>query len=546
MGLSDPPREAGPVGAAQLADLPVWRADRLLQGAVRGRRYVHNPAVDDGLLLLSRGAAAVLDGADGQPLGALVAAIPAPADALPGLWHDAGRLLRLGMLRHPRAETLRVAQALAIAPSAPKERVFDLWLHVTNDCNLDCPYCYIHKSPVHMDQDAMERTLGAIEAAARAGHTDRVHVRYAGGEPMLRLAALQRFHEAAIARCAAHGVRYSAAILTNGTVVPRGATAWVRDAGIGVSVSIDGLGAGQDAMRPTRNGRGSWSHLERGLDAWQGAGIRPYGLVTLGEHNVEQAPELVSWLLARGLGFRLSLVRDLEWGAGALDDRHGASRRHERAPLGRDTILEGEALYAVVRPLMAAYDRIEAHVAASLDAGATPSPPLRATHRFCDLSPLRPIRKACGAGSSYAAVSQTGQLSPCQAALHHEAETSLLDGQRSIVEVARAHQPFGAFSRDTGNPTCQTCRHQASCAGGCPLLLHRRDGHIDGRSPYCEVFRAVIPRMVRIFALELMAEQLRAQAQAQSRATGATATAVASQPTSGVSVGFATEFERVG
>ena len=505
---------ATPSLAAQLSDVPVWRADRLLHGVVRGRRYVHNPAVDNGLVLLSRGAAALLDGADGQPLAALMTSTQAPPSALPGLWTDAALLLRHGMLRHPRADTLRVAQALDLAPAPPHERVFDLWLHVTNDCNLDCPYCYIHKSAVHMDQDAMERTLGAIEAAARAGQTDRVHVRYAGGEPMLRLSALQQFHEAAIARCAAHGVRYSAAILTNGTVVPRGATAWVREAGIGVSVSIDGLGAGQDAMRPTRNGSGSWSHLERGLDAWQSAGIRPYGLVTLGEHNVEQAPELVDWLLARGLGFRLSLVRDLEWGAGVLDDRHGASRRHERAPLGRDTILQGEALYAVVRPLMAAYDRIEAHVAACLDNGSRPTPPLRATHRFCDLSPLRPIRKACGAGSSYAAISQTGQLSPCQAALHHEAETSLLDGHRSIIEVARSHQPFGAFSREAGNPTCASCRHQLSCAGGCPLLLHRRDGHIDGRSPYCEVFRAVIPRMVRIFALELLADQTRALASA--------------------------------
>ena len=495
--------------ATQLADVPVWRADRLLQGAVRGRRYAHNPAVDDGLVLLSRGAGALLDHADSQPLGALIEGVGAPAAALRGLWSDAALLMRHGMLRHPPAETLRVARALGTAVTTQRERVFDLWLHVTNDCNLDCPYCYIHKSPVHMGDEAMERTLAAIEAAARAGHTDRVHVRYAGGEPMLRLAALQRFHEAAIARCAAHGVRYSAAILTNGTVVPRGATDWVREAGIGVSVSIDGVGAGQDTMRPTRNGRGSWAHLERGLDTWQGAGIRPYGLVTLGEHNVRQAPELVSWLLDRGLGFRLSLVRDLEWGAGALDDRHGASRRHERAPLGRDTILQGEALHAVLRPLMAAYDRIEAHVAACVEAGTTPHPPMRATHRFCDLSPMRPIRKACGAGSSYAAISQTGQLSPCQAALHHEAETSLLDGQRSIVEVARAHQPFGAFAREVGNPVCGSCRHQASCAGGCPLLLHRRDGHIDGRSPYCEVFRAVIPRMVRIFALELLAEQRR-------------------------------------
>ena len=37
-------------------------------------------------------------------------------------------------------------------------------------------------------------------------------------------------------------------------------------------------------------------------------------------------------------------------------------------------------------------------------------------------------------------------------------------------------------------------------------MLYRRDGHVEGRSPYCEVFRAVLPRILRIAALELVYE----------------------------------------
>jgi hypothetical protein len=38
---------------------------------------------------------------------------------------------------------------------------------------------------------------------------------------------------------------------------------------------------------------------------------------------------------------------------------------------------------------------------------------------------------------------------------------------------------------------------------------------VNGRSPYCEVFKAVIPRIVRIAAVELLGEQRRRQAQGQ-------------------------------
>lgn len=494
-----------------LAALPAWRADRLLHGVVRGQRYVHNPAVADALVLLSPAAAAMLDGADGRTLGEIAAAWADTEAGRARLLAAAPLLLRNGLLRVPREATARWRRP---QPTRPVERVFDLWLHVTNDCNLDCPYCYIHKGPQHLSEASSARVLDAIEAAAAAGHADRIHVRYAGGEPMLQFRTLQRFHLEATERCARHGVGYSAAILTNGTVAPPDAVAWVREVGLGVSVSIDGLGAVQDAMRPTRHGRGSADHLSRGLDAWQQGGVRPYALVTLGDSNLDGLDALVAWLLERRMGFRLSLVRDLEWGAGTLDDQHGAARRHATAPSGAydaDGVLAGEALQRVRGAVLAAYDRIEAAVAADVDAGRAPTPPFRATHRFCDLSPFRPIRKACGAGSSYAAIGQSGDISPCQAALHHETERMRIDGARSIVAQGRAHRPFGAFEREVGNATCNSCRHQQSCAAGCPLLLARRDGHIDGRSPYCEVFRAVLPRIVRIAALELWGEAQRAQ-----------------------------------
>ncbi len=461
---------------------------------MRGQAWLHNPYGFNALALISPLAWRIWSAADGRTVAEVLTELPeVPTERalaeLPLLWRN-GFLLSPGM-----------------APQRPQEkpeRVFNAWLHLTNACNLACPYCYIHKSTNHMEGHVSQKTLEAIEATARSGDVDRVHVRFAGGEPMLQFAQMQQFFADATARCQPHGVKFSAAVLTNGTLVPEGATDWLLANDVSVSVSIDGIGAVQDAMRPVKGGGASFARLEAGLDTFLAAGIRPYILITVGESNIDGLAELTDWLLARDLSFRYSLVRDLEWGASALDDRHGAAdaKMHQAEP---QTLLTGEPLARVQQALAQAYDRIEQHLVATYAAGRRPRSSFRQSHRFCDLELWRPIEQACGAGRSYVAIAETGAVSPCQAALHHTGTQPIR--AESLLVQARAQTQFQPFARKALNAECARCQFKASCAGGCPLLLYRREGHVDGRSPYCEVFRAVIPRILRISALEMMLQR---------------------------------------
>lgn len=469
--------------------LPVRRARDLQRGTVKGRAYAHNPNGHDALALLSRRADAILSAADGRTLAEVSSELgmaDLPSADLPTLWRN-------GFLHTP-----------GVKPAAPPkpERVFNAWLHLTNACNLACPYCYIHKSKRHMSGHVVEQVLAALEATAADDKVDRIHVRYAGGEPMLRFAAMQAFHAQATEVCAKHGVKFSAAVLTNGAVVPKGALQWLKDQRVSVSVSIDGVGAVQDRMRPSVSGGESSALVQAGLDAYQGAGIDPYMLVTVGDSNLDGLPELTEFLLQRKLWFRYSLVRDLQWGAGILDDRHGADGRGQEPS---EALLEGPELQRLQGVLGQCYAAIERHVetenTVALRAGRMPAVGFRRGHRFCDLQPWAPIGKACGAGKSYLAIGDDGQVSPCQAALHR-AGTQPIRPQ-SLLLQARGQTQLPEFERDRGNAVCARCPHRASCAGGCPLLLHRREGHVNGRSPYCHVFKAVLPRIVHIAALEL-------------------------------------------
>lgn len=489
---------------------PLRRGRAVLQGAVHHAKlgrvaYAHNPELPDALVLLSRRAEALLHAAEGQSGRDLLQQLGHAGDAK--LWRsELGTLLRNGMLYQPGA--VRPPRADVSLPRV--ERVFNAWLHLTNACNLACPYCYIHKSKRHLSDHVVETLLAAIESTAEAGEVDRIHVRYAGGEPLLRFEVLQRFHADALVRCAAHGVRYSAAVLTNGTAIRPEMVDWLRAQEVAVSVSIDGVGAAQDQMRPVVGGGSSWERVQRGIALLQAGGITPYILITVGESNLDALPQLTDWLLSRQLGFRYSLVRDLSWGSGLLNDRQGAAEMAGRKPDGAAParsvgMLTGPSLLRLQRVLGECYDRIEASVADAVTRGQPVQPGFRRSHKFCDLSPWQPIQQACGAGRSYLAVGDDGAVSPCQAALH-EPGTLPLD-QRDLRTQARNQTQLQPFVRNEPNLTCRDCRHRASCAGGCPLLLLRREGHVNGRSPYCDVFRAVLPRLVRIAALELAGQR---------------------------------------
>ncbi len=483
------------------------RAPRLAHGIVQGRIWAHDPDGLEAMALLSRRAWLLVQAADGRTIGEVVAALQSEHGGQDQQWlAELPMLWRNGFVRSPGVQPRR--------PKPQAERVFNAWIHLTNACNLACPYCYIHKSKNHMSDHVVEKVLGAIEATARQGQVDRIHVRYAGGEPMLRFDAMQAFHAQALEICARHGVQFSGAVLTNGAVVPKGAPQWLTAQRVSVSLSIDGVGQLQDVMRPVVGGGSSFERVVAGLDTYLKHGIRPYILVTVGDSNLDGLPELTRFLLDRGLGFRYSLVRDMEWGATVFDDRHGAEAGAQhmadlQEPSGSsaDQLLQGPPLRRLQKVLGECYDLIEAAVTAQAASGQAGPISFRRSHRFCDLEVWQPIQQACGAGRSYVAIGDEGQVSPCQAALHREGTLPI--AQESLVDQAKSQVQFEHFHRQLGNPVCNRCPHKPSCAGGCPLLLHRREGHVDGRSPYCEVFKAVIPRILRIAAVELLGEQQR-------------------------------------
>jgi uncharacterized protein len=424
---------------------------------VPGARIVFNSLAGEGVSLVRGDAARLLDLADGSRTGAELAALlarpPATVEAtLAEL--EAARLIYTGP-----------------APPWPAYRPpthLGVWLHVTNQCNLRCTYCYVSKTNAHLAPAIGQRALASIFAAARQQGMTSLTLKYAGGEALLEAAtiwALDRFARDQ----AGPDLTIRSILLTNGTPLRPALLAELQARQFQVAVSLDGLGAAHDTQRPLRGGQPSFRLVQRGLDRAVAAGLPLSVSVVVGPGNLAALPELIDYLLDRDLRFTLTFLRDNSETAAHL-------LAHDRDLIAAMTL---------------AYDRI-----------ARRPPPFSLLNAALDRVQLaQPHFAACGIGESYVVIKHTGEVASCQMRLGQPVGHIRRGDPLRQIQTQTRERPHGTTIDDHAD--CRTCRWRYRCAGGCPIVTFQSTGRYDARSPFCGVYQTLIPRLVALEGLRL-------------------------------------------
>jgi uncharacterized protein len=168
------------------------------------------------------------------------------------------------------AEVLQYGDEIRETPKVP-ERTFPLQrivLHVTNQCNLACTYCYEYSAdkisktdgkPKYMDEQVAESAIDMLirESAQRP----KIHVTFFGGETMLNFPLMRSSVEYAKRRSAEAGKQVDFSLTTNATLLSEEAIEFLAGNRVGVTVSIDGDRELNDRMRVFHDGRGSYDTM---------------------------------------------------------------------------------------------------------------------------------------------------------------------------------------------------------------------------------------------------------------------------------------------
>jgi uncharacterized protein len=345
------------------------------------------------------------------------------------------------------------------------------WIHITNDCNLRCDYCYLDKTREDLPEDVGRRAIDAVFRSALKHHIHSVKLKYAGGEASLHMKALTTLHDYAARLAQEHDIKVDAVLLTNGVVLSQRTINSLKERHIAVSISLDGLGLYNDSQRSFINGHGSSYYVLRTINRLLVNGVKPHISITVSQRNLDGLPELLSYVLEHELTFSLNYYRENECSA-HIDDLRFADTQIIAAMRSVFNVIEGNLPRRSL--LSCLLDKARLHA---------------------------PHTHTCGVGKNYLVIDQRGGIAKCQADIRHTVTTvDLADPLQAIRDDRTGVQGLAVDQKEG----CRTCTWRYWCTGGCPLLTYKVTGRYDVQSPNCSIYKALFPDVLQLEAQRLL------------------------------------------
>ena len=423
-------------------------------------RILFNPVGHGGVVVVNEPANRIV-ASFRQPttLGEAELACAVPSDEFSDVF---GRLAHLEMI-HRSQQPPR--------PEFQSGTVLTAWLHVTNACNLRCPYCYVRKSPEGMDEAIGRAAVEAVVRSAVDHGFEAIKLKYAGGEASLNHHVMLRLQAHARALASQHGLQLYATLLSNGVTLPPGLIETLKAEGIRVMISLDGLGAQHDAQRPFANGRPSFQFVDRTIARMIERGHPPHLSITITSRNAAGLADVVRYALERDLTFSLNIFRDNDCAASFPDLRY-----EEQAMI--EALLRS---FGVIEELLPPWSIL----GSILDRGQL----------------LQPRQRSCGVGQDYVVIDQRGRVAKC----HMEIEKTLGDVFKDDpLQVVRRDQTATQNLAVEEKEGCRDCTWRYWCSGGCAVATFRATGRYDIKSPNCNIYRAIYPQALRLEGLRIL------------------------------------------
>ncbi|MEL6401119.1 MAG: radical SAM protein [Cyanobacteria bacterium J06626_4] len=334
-----------------------------------------------------------------------------------------------------------------------------LSLAIAQKCNLGCTYCYAQAGEFgdvakSMSWEVAEAAVERLFEDTQPG--DRVNLSFMGGEPLINRPLIYKATELAMAIAQARQVKVGFGITTNGTLLTAADADFFERYGFAVTVSLDGVGATHDRLRPFKGGGGSYdrilANLEPLLSRARQMSVSARVTVTPQNLNLQETLQDLIDLGFHSVGF--SPMLSSPTGKAEMDTADLDIMLQQMIECGQE--FERQTLAGRRYPfsnLTMALQQIH-----------------RGTHR----------PYPCGAGAGYMGVSADGNLWACHRFVNDEAGLmgNLEDGLNRDVQ----NQWLAARQVDRQEP-CKSCWARYLCGGGCHHeVIHR------GR-PACDYIR---------------------------------------------------------
>ena len=119
--------------------------------------------------------------------------------------------------------------------------MFTLEISVTEKCNLGCPYCYVANRPTWMTKEVFDQGMKDLPNLMKRSGDREYHVSFFGGEPLLNWDLITHAVPYLKSDDKCKGIN----IITNLTMIDENKAHYLKQNGVGVSWSFDGMSSNE-------------------------------------------------------------------------------------------------------------------------------------------------------------------------------------------------------------------------------------------------------------------------------------------------------------
>ena len=365
------------------------------------------------------------------------------------VWEDIKELTREG-----RLFTRDVFEPMIDQVKQRKTVVKALCLHIAHDCNLACKYCFAEEGEYHGRRALMSYEVGkkALDfLIASSGNRRNLEVDFFGGEPLMNWQVVKDLVAYGRQQEKLHDKHFRFTVTTNGVLLNDEIQEFINQEMDNVVLSLDGRREVNDAMRPFRNGKGSYDLIvpkfQKLADSRNQE--RYYVRGTFTRNNLDFSNDVLHFA---DLGFKQMSIEPV-----VGDESDPYAIREEDIP-----------------KICEEYDRLAKLMIEREREGKG----FNFFHFMIDLEGGPCVSKrlsGCGSGTEYLAVTPWGDLYPChQFVGREEFLMGNVDEGITHPEIADEFRGCSVYSKEK----CRSCFAKFYCSGGCMANAYNFHGTI--------------------------------------------------------------------
>ena len=352
-----------------------------------------------------------------------------------------------------------------------------LCLHIAHDCNLACKYCFAEEGEYHGRRALMSFEVGkkALDfLVENSGNRKNLEVDFFGGEPLMNWDVVKQLVEYGRSKEKEYNKNFRFTMTTNGVLLNDEIMEFCNREMSNVVLSLDGRKEVNDAMRPFRNGKGSYELIVPKFQKF--AQLREnkdyYIRGTFTRHNMDFAKDVLEFA---DLGFKSMSIEPV--------------------------VAQPEEEYAIreedLPQILKEYDDLAVEYIKRQKEGKG----FNFFHFNIDLNQGPCVAKrlsGCGSGTEYLAVTPWGDFYPCHQFVGEEKFLlGNVDTGVTNLEIRDEFKLCNVYAKDK----CRDCFARFYCSGGCAANSHNFHGSItDAYDIGCEMQKKRIESAIMIKA----------------------------------------------